>query len=812
MATLTWTKSGSGSWSVGSNWNTGTVPGAGDSVVMPGTNAYTVTLDVDPAALGTITVSDSKAKLLLNGYTLTATELDLAGSVTGFGALDVTTYGANGGTIQASGGTLKLFGSISGTPNLAIVNAANTNLEIDGTASVSAFKLNGQTLTIAGGGELTFADAGGWNTGQGTISMGGGTLTVDGTLTLGGSLVGYGVLDAGSLTPQGGSLIRASGGTLDVFGNTTAQASFVIDTAVPSTLRLEGTLGSQPTISITDANQTLQLAGSVTFTSQQTISAGTIDLVGGTISDGYGYLLSDGVLTGYGVVKRAGGPSVTLSGTGDVIANGGVLDLAVDIPASSGTSLKVADSTASIMRLDGTIGAGNTLSFLGSHGAIELNDVQIKADGLNFAGTIDGMVIGSTTNDVSGINYINVQGEVTDVAFVDSTHIRVSNGVTVLGTITLASPTTAPYVVLSLDSDTVGHTIGSGYDIFLSTVCYARGSHIATPTGEVRVEALAAGDEVLVLEGDSLVPHTVRWVGERRLDVQAHPRPSAVAPVRICRSAFAQDVPHRDLVLSPDHAVLLDGRLIPVRRLINHDTIVQDMAAETVDYFHVELDRHAILLAEGLPAESYLDTGNRGFFSNAGLPAVLYPDLTDEAEERRHVAASPLPFATSDAEVEQAWRRLADRAWLMRTLADSRITNEPALRLVCQGQALTPMTSRDGMHLFVLPASATQVRIESRASAPADTQPWSDDRRTLGVNLTRIVLRGPTRVEEIPVDHPRLHRGWWPVERHGSTLARWTDGCATLPLPPLDGVTILELHASAGGMRYVVEAEAARAA
>ncbi|MBN8904076.1 MAG: G8 domain-containing protein [Rhodospirillales bacterium] len=64
MATLTWTKSGSGSWSVGSNWNTGTVPGAGDSVVMPGTNAYTVTLDVDPAALGTITVSDSKAKLL----------------------------------------------------------------------------------------------------------------------------------------------------------------------------------------------------------------------------------------------------------------------------------------------------------------------------------------------------------------------------------------------------------------------------------------------------------------------------------------------------------------------------------------------------------------------------------------------------------------------------------------------------------------------------------------------------------------------------------------------------------------------------
>ena len=86
--------------------------------------------------------------------------------------------------------------------------------------------------------------------------------------------------------------------------------------------------------------------------------------------------------------------------------------------------------------------------------------------------------------------------------------------------------------------------------------------------------------------------------------------------MRVKVGAFGTGRPRRDLVLSPDHAVhgsaLADGPavLVPVRYLVNGATIVQE-AADAISYFHVELDRHDVLLAEGLPTESYLDTANR---------------------------------------------------------------------------------------------------------------------------------------------------------------------------------------------------------
>ena len=79
--------------------------------------------------------------------------------------------------------------------------------------------------------------------------------------------------------------------------------------------------------------------------------------------------------------------------------------------------------------------------------------------------------------------------------------------------------------------------------------------------------------------------------------------------------------------------------------------------ADGVTYYHHELARHGVVLAEGLPCESYLDTGNRGFFANSDQPGCLYPDLTDDADNATREANSCEPFATDESSIQPVWQR-----------------------------------------------------------------------------------------------------------------------------------------------------------
>ena len=144
--------------------------------------------------------------------------------------------------------------------------------------------------------------------------------------------------------------------------------------------------------------------------------------------------------------------------------------------------------------------------------------------------------------------------------------------------------------------------------------CFAAGTRILTATGEKTVETLAVGEQVVTLSGRL---RAIRWIGWRSIEVSQHPRPADVSPVLVQAHAFATGSPHRDLRLSPDHAVHWRGELIPVRYLCNGATVRQQAVA-AVTYYHVELDAHDVVLADGLAAESYLDTGNRCTFVRPG--------------------------------------------------------------------------------------------------------------------------------------------------------------------------------------------------
>ena len=121
--------------------------------------------------------------------------------------------------------------------------------------------------------------------------------------------------------------------------------------------------------------------------------------------------------------------------------------------------------------------------------------------------------------------------------------------------------------------------------------------------------------------------------------------------------AFDRGLPCRDLWLSPDHAVFVDGVLIPIKRLVNGGTITQ-VPVDQVTYFHVELPEHDLLLAEGLPAESYLDAGERSNFSNGGVTTALHPDFA----ARRWEMAGCAPLVQSGPILAAVRAGLAARA------------------------------------------------------------------------------------------------------------------------------------------------------
>jgi hypothetical protein len=157
-----------------------------------------------------------------------------------------------------------------------------------------------------------------------------------------------------------------------------------------------------------------------------------------------------------------------------------------------------------------------------------------------------------------------------------------------------------------------------------AVLCFLAGTRILTPRGEVPVEDLVPGDSVLTHEGET---HAITWIGRRRVDCRDHPRPEAVQPVRIAAGAFGEATPRRDLYLSPDHAVFVDGELIPARLLIDGGSIRQ-VPATDVTYVHIELATHEILVADGLPAESYLDVGTRDNFETNGGVMHLFPTFS----------------------------------------------------------------------------------------------------------------------------------------------------------------------------------------
>jgi hypothetical protein len=403
-------------------------------------------------------------------------------------------------------------------------------------------------------------------------------------------------------------------------------------------------------------------ASVVDLRGQEVLEGGVIDptaqLIGqGQTAGGYG-TISAGDIIDEGVIQAGGdqasqrlllvqgnvpgGGTLTINGTvqpskptGVLQINaGGTLELTGAVLNAATTTFTDNLTPADTYTVDNNV---MDINFADAAGVLKLDDIA------GFAGTISA--------DVAGDSFVITGGTLSGLIVSNSNTLTFSDsgaGAGGVDKIIFASPVSASGFNI-VNNDTVQ-----------VVPCFAEGTRIETETGPVAVEVLRVGDRVVTaaedqvagsettlqsikaaainrrmapkvrrgLAGDAATPDNIEpltarhattkdgeyelivWIGRREVNCDRHPNPKTVWPVRVRAGAFGAGQPVRDLLLSPDHAVFTDSVLVPIKLLVNGTTIVQ-MPTGHVTYFHVELPRHAVILAEGLPVESYLDLGDR---------------------------------------------------------------------------------------------------------------------------------------------------------------------------------------------------------
>jgi hypothetical protein len=407
-----------------------------------------------------------------------------------------------------------------------------------------------------------------------------------------------------------------------------------------------GVPGSGTTAEISAKNTIALDEGPATVTKLTIADKGTLDILGQTLTATSG-VVDNGDIVGSGEIVGA------ITGDGSLFASGGALELtkAVD---SKGQGIDLQIGSGATLKLDGTVGAAGslasgesatTVTFLGD-GVLDL-----AGEGIGSSGEI-----AKFQADV--FNF--AKGDAIEVAGDGSTDKVIYNP-----TGDILSVETAKGVVLDqiyLNGDYAGEkfSLSSAGGVDTITVCFFAGTRIRTPDGEVAVETLKRGDLVMTTDG---VAKPVTWLGRQTVST-LFADPLRVWPIRVRAGALAENVPSRDLVLSPDHALLVDGALFQAAALVNGTSITREFTApRTFVYYHVELDDHCLIYAENAPAETFIDNAERLAFDNWTEHEALFP-------MGKPIPEMPYPRAKGPRQVPTRTRiALADRARRIGALA-----------------------------------------------------------------------------------------------------------------------------------------------
>ncbi len=774
-------------------------------------------LGVDEGSSGTVTVDAAFGFEVARSAPGAADGVLTIGD-SGDGSVDISDTPISGaattilGKNASSTGNLSLSNSTWGGSDLTVGQSGTGNATIEAGSTVALLNVvvgavdGSDSLDISGGSQFT-----GDFTILGEDAAATGDVTVDdstwngATLTVGLDGTGNATIDTGSTVSFADVVVGQNGpdgtGSIDVSGSSTLTTTTAIlgeDADATGSVTLNKSIWNGTSLTVGQGgtgNATIETGSTVTFSdivvgpngeldatgaggTPGTVIATTFTLEFGTIDVTGGGEVLVGASSGTVGAVSVDGTSSPLVGLGTlngnvVLGNQGTVEATQGIPGSLfiDGNIHGTGTIEPLMTLEvkGGIDDGVDIAFSASVGA-QVGDLMLDTPAANL-GTIVGFGAGNT---------IDVQGS----QFTDAVFTQGISGAA--GTLTLSGGGFTPLSLAvegKYSADSFVATPGATDTVV--TLCFAAGTHIATPRGEVPVEQLAIGDKVLTWRG---AVRPIMWIGTGRV-LATRGRRNAATPVIVRRGALANNVPHRDLRVTKGHSLFLDGVLIPVEFLINHRTIVWDDRAQEVAIYHVELATHDVLMADGAPAESYRDDGNRWLFRNANAAWHLPPQ------------EPCAPVLTGGPIVDALWLRLLARA---RPRHDIPLANDPDLYLLVDGRRVDAVSRDDARYVFRLATAPRQLRIRSRSGVPQELG-LARDPRELGVALCQIAVAQQTRKRMMNANDMRLADGFHDFEADKGF--RWTNGNAAVPtamFANLIGPLTIVLHVGATS-RYLDE-------
>ncbi|MDI2112660.1 Hint domain-containing protein [Commensalibacter nepenthis] len=323
------------------------------------------------------------------------------------------------------------------------------------------------------------------------------------------------------------------------------------------------------------------------------------------------------------------------------------------------------------------------------------------------------------------------------------------------------------------------------YNQELVIPCFLEGSEIQTVNGWKKVEEICIYDKIITYFNGKEVIKSVIWVGKTLLT------PINNTIVCIKKNSLGDNLPYKDLYITPEHCLFFDNYFIPARMLVNNRTICNRVINNKFIY-HIQLENHSVINSNGIQTESFLNTGHSDFTKENNQPIKIEQWATDAA----------FPLNTKRSFVENIYKKIEDRAVKLDIKAEKQphhTTTDANIHFINEQDQKIPFIKHDHKMILYIPPNTQNITIKSKSFRPSEiVGPFVDDRRKLGVlvgNILHITKQGSKKIE--------INQNCSDWHTSNSNL-KWTNGKSSIKIDEVNDNSIIVINIESKNENYLV--------